>query len=69
LKIEQGFKYAKTISKPKGTIDAIVDWCKQETTGEWRWQLAYISTFDHPGEYIFYFDSERDYLSFLMKWS
>jgi hypothetical protein len=22
-----------------------------------------------PGRYIFYFDNERDYLAFLMKWS
>ena len=67
--IDSGFQYAKSINKPKGSLDRIIDWCKQETQGEWRWQLIAVSSEHTPGEYIFYFDSERDYLSFLMKWS
>ena len=35
---------------------------------DWRWQLLEISSDRKPGRYIFYFDDERDYLAFVMKW-
>jgi hypothetical protein len=55
--------------KPFGVIERVLDWCKSELTGEWRWQLLEVSSDHRPGRYIFYFDSERDYLAFVMKWS
>ena len=67
--LKEEFKFAKQINKPYGGIDSLLVWCKQEIVGEWRWQLIDISTKNHSGEYIFYFDSERDYVAFLMKWS
>jgi len=49
-------------------LDDILAWCKTGLTAEWRWQLVSVSSNDGPGDYIFYFDSERDYLAFVMKW-
>jgi len=43
-------------------------WCKAGLDDEWRWQLLEISSDRTPGRYIFYFDSERDYLAFSMRW-
>jgi hypothetical protein len=63
------FNYAHEIIKPFGVIESVLDWCKSELTGEFRWQLLEISSDRKPGRYIFYFDDERDYLAFLMKWS
>jgi hypothetical protein len=65
---DEGFAHAKTIRKPQGTIDLILEWCRSETTQDWRWQLIELCSSYCEGEYIFYFDSERDYLSFIMKW-
>jgi len=63
------FRHAKEISKPAGTLELVLDWCKSELIGEWRWQLVDSSTTDRPGRYCFFFDSERDYLAFIMKWT
>jgi hypothetical protein len=35
--------------------------------GEWRWQIVRMSSDQAPGEYIFYFDSDRDYFAFSLK--
>ena len=63
------FAHAQEISKEFGVIESVLDWCKQELLAEWRWQLIDVSSDSKPGRYIFYFDSERDYLAFVMKWS
>lgn len=66
---KQGFNHAHLIIKSFGIIEQILDWCKRELVSEWRWQLKEVSTHQRQGEYIFYFDSERDYLAFVLKWS
>jgi len=63
------FNHAQEISKPFGVLESVLDWCKEELTSEWRWQLIEVSSDRRPGRYIFYFDSERDCLAFTMKWS
>ncbi len=63
------FNHAHEIVKPFGQIEQIIDWCKSECTDEWRWQLCDPSSDRRPGRYIFYFDSQRDCLAFVMKWA
>ena len=63
------FKHAREIVKPFGVLESVLDWCKSELVDDWRWQLAEMSSDIKPGRYIFYFDNERDYLAFLMKWA
>jgi hypothetical protein len=65
---KQSFAYAKEITKPFGAIEQVLDWSKKELEEDWRWQLIEMSSQGRPGRYIFYFDSERDYLAFIMKW-
>lgn len=65
----ESFSYAKEISKPFGILEQVLDWCKSELVEDWRWQLVDISSDARPGRYIFYFDNERDYLAFLLKWA
>lgn len=69
--IRQGesFRHAKLITKPFGGLDAVLAWCKTEMTDEWRWQLIGTSTDREPGRYCFYFDSERDYVAFVLHWA
>jgi hypothetical protein len=66
---KESFEFAKEIVKPFGAIESVLDWSKQELIGEWRWQLVEVSSERRPGRYIFYFESERDYLAFLLKCS
>jgi hypothetical protein len=63
------FRHAQEIAKPFGVLESVLDWCKEELSAEWRWQLVEVSSNHRPGRYIFYFDSERDCLAFTMKWS
>ena len=63
------FNHAQEIAKPFGVLEHVLDWCKEELGSDWRWQLLSVSSERQPGRYIFYFDSERDYLAFIMKWA
>jgi hypothetical protein len=65
----ESFPFAKEIVKAWGGLEPVLDWCKGELQGEWRWQLVDMSSDIRPGRYIFYFDDEAEYLAFLMKWS
>ena len=63
------FNHATEIVKPFGVLESVLDWCKSELQDDWRWQLVEMSSDIKPGRYIFYFDDERDYLAFVLKWS
>jgi hypothetical protein len=65
---QDSFLHALEIQKPFGIIEHVLKWCKDELSAEWRWQLIDVSSDTKPGRYFFYFDSERDYLAFMMKW-
>jgi hypothetical protein len=65
----ESFLYSREIAKPFGELDRVIDWCKTELVGDWRWQLVDVSSDRRPGRYIFYFDSERDFFAFTLQWS
>jgi hypothetical protein len=69
IRDRDSFNHAQEIAKEFGVLESVLDWCKEELSAEWRWQLLEVSSDHRPGRYIFYFDSERDYLAFVMKWS
>ena len=66
---QESFLYSREIAKPFGELDRVIDWCKTEMVGDWRWQLVDVSSDCRPGRYIFYFDSERDCFAFTLQWS
>jgi len=63
------FNHSISITKPFGLLDSIIEWAKQELTEEWRWQVIRTCSDCMPGTYVFYFDSESDYLAFTMKFA
>jgi len=65
----ESFLYAREIAKPFGELDRVIDWCKTEIVGDWRWQLVDVSSDSRPGRYIFYFDTERDFFAFTLQWA
>ena len=69
MRDKESFDHAHEIVKAFGVIEHVLNWCKIELRGEWRWQLLEMSSDIKPGRYCFFFDDERDYLAFLMKWS
>ena len=69
IRDQDSFNHAHEITKPYGVIEEVLDWSKRELSKDWRWQLIDLSNPVRPGRYIFYFDSERDYLAFVLKWS
>jgi hypothetical protein len=64
----ESFRYAHEIRRHMGALDPVLIWCKSELSPDWRWQMAAMPTDHDPGRYIFYFDHERDYLAFMMRW-
>ena len=69
IRFGESFEYAREIARPFGQIDRVIEWCKTELIGEWRWQVVATSSDRAPGRYIFYFDSDRDCCAFTLKWS
>jgi hypothetical protein len=65
----ESFPYSREIAKPFGKLDHVLDWCKTELVGDWRWQLVDVSSDTRPGRYIFYFDTERDFFAFTLQWA
>lgn len=68
IRSAESFAWAQEIRKPWGTLEQILDWCKQELQLDWRWQLVEMSSDIADGRYIFYFDSEADCCAFVLKW-
>jgi len=69
MRDRDSFHHAHEIVKPFGVIETVLNWCKKELRGEWRWQLIEVSSDIKPGRYCFFFDDERDYCAILMKWA
>lgn len=63
------FDYQIEIRRPGTDLDRIINWCKAECRGDWRWRLVSPSSLVESGEYQFYFDNEQDYLAFTIKWA
>ena len=68
-RLSASFDHAREIARPVGQIDRIIEWCKTELIGDWRWQVVTTSSDRAPGRYIFYFDSDRDAAAFALFWS
>lgn len=62
------FSHACEIHKPFQGLAPVVDWCKTECEPGWRWQLVDTPSDTRDGRYIFYFNNERDYFAFCLKW-
>ena len=69
IRLSASFAHAREIARPFGQIDRIIEWCKTELVGDWRWQVVTTSSDRAPGRYIFYFDSDRDAAVFRLFWS
>lgn len=69
VKLKESFHHAREINKPFGEIEPILEWCKRELRDDWRWQLIDVSSPSTPGRYIFYFNDDKDYFAFALKWS
>lgn len=65
---KSSFQHTREITRPFGCLDQVIEWCKSECTGEWRWQVIDVSSDIRPGLYVFYFDSDRDCTAFCLKW-
>ena len=69
IRLGESFNHAREIARPFGQVDGIIEWCKTELVGDWRWQVVTTSSDRAPGRYIFYFDSDRDAAAFALFWS
>ena len=69
IRLGESFNHAREIARPFGQVDGIIEWCKTELVGDWRWQVVTTSSDRAPGRYIFYFDSDRDAAAFALFWA
>lgn len=62
------FAHCVSCTKPFGVLESVLSWCYSECVAEWGWQLIVSSSDIAPGQYNFYFDSERDAVAFSLQW-
>ena len=51
---------------PYGGLTPVVEWCDRNCTGEWRYMDILNGDDSDAGRWEFLFESERDYVAFLM---
>ena len=44
IRLGESFSHAQEIARPFGQIDRIIEWCKTELVGDWRWQVVTTSS-------------------------
>ena len=49
-----------------GELGPLLDWCKRNCNDEWFVSETEAAIYDQEGNYRFYFESERDYINFLV---
>lgn len=57
------------ITLPFGQLDNLIEWCEANCESEWKFDDAqYVSSYSNTNAitYDFYFESERDYVAFLI---
>jgi hypothetical protein len=64
----ESFPYKHVAYFPFGQLSSVLNWCKTELQGDWRWELLTNSTDLAPGKYAFYFDLDVDLSIFLLWW-
>lgn len=52
--------YKTDIIVPYGSLNPILEWCRENCTDEWKFDDAKLPVYE------FYFESERDYIAFVM---
>jgi hypothetical protein len=67
-KTEEGYSHAKILYLPTGEINSVVDWCKQELSPGWKWQILSSSSPTTPGAYAFFFNADSDFFAFILKY-
>lgn len=51
--------YKVDITFPFGKLDSMIEWCDNNCSSEWKFG-------DSDDGYTFYFESERDYIAFVL---
>lgn len=63
--------YSTTIDLPYGELKRVMEWCKSNCVADWKFSPGgdarhIAETHNRNEEYKFYFESERDYVAFLV---
>jgi hypothetical protein len=56
--------FNSNIAIPYGQLGNVIDWCKVNCTHEWKYDYSPHDA--NVPDYVFYFESERDYVAFLL---
>ena len=57
--------YNTSIELPYGKLGNIITWCQNNCERDWHFQVLNEAG-NNPGKYSFMFDSEKDYINYLV---
>jgi len=60
------YKYNTTIDIPFGKLAEMIEWCSGHCENDWRFAVLADASRYEAGTYIFLFESEKDYFTFLV---
>lgn len=58
-------QYKTEINIKFGELAPIMDWCQTQCIADWGYNMWDNAGY-HPGKYTFYFESETDYINFIL---
>lgn len=62
--------YSTTIDLPYGDLKKVMEWCKKNCLADWKFSPGIPHAIEHgqiyAESYKFYFESERDYVAFMV---
>lgn len=63
--------YKATVDLPYGELKNVMEWCQKNCIADWKFDPGgeahnYSKTHNRSNQYNFYFESERDYVAFIV---
>lgn len=67
LPTDKHYQHSTMVAIEFGRLEQVLEWCKK-LPNLWVWNLEEWTTVSSPGQYKFYFKSEKDLLAFILRW-
>lgn len=58
--------FEKSVDLPWGELQNVVQWCQAHCQKDWTFAMLQLPSNHASGQYLFKFESEKDYINFIL---
>lgn len=58
--------FEKSVDLPWGELQEVVQWCQTHCQNDWTFAMLQLPGMYANGKYVFKFESEKDYINFVL---